>query len=140
MRFEHSIDIDAPQQRVWDVLSDLEAWPQRIETVDIVELLTPAPVATGTRVRLKQPKLPEGTWEVTVWDAPSYFEFRQKSGGVTSVAGHRVETLADGRSRLALTLEMRGLLVPVFGRIYKGLTNRYMTTEAQSLKRAAESA
>ena len=30
MRFEKSIDIDARQQRVWDVLSDLEAWPQRI--------------------------------------------------------------------------------------------------------------
>jgi uncharacterized membrane protein len=122
MRFEHSIDIDAQQQRVWDVLSDLEAWPERIETVDVVELLTPAPIATGSRVRLKQPKLPEGTWEVTVWEAPSFFEFRQRSGGVTSVAGHRVEALADGRSRLTLTLDMRGLLVPVFGRLYKGLT------------------
>jgi carbon monoxide dehydrogenase subunit G len=140
MRFEHSIDVDAQQQRVWDVLSDLEAWPRRIETVDEVELLTPAPIATGSRVRLKQPKLPEGTWDVTVWDAPSFFEFRQQSGGVTSVAGHRVEALADGRSRLTLTLEMRGLLVPIFGRIYKGLTNRYLTTEAESLKRAAESA
>jgi len=77
MHFEQSIDIDARQQRVWDVLSDLEAWPQRIETVDVVELLTPAPVGEGSRVRLKQPKLPEGIWEVTVWDAPSYFEFRQ---------------------------------------------------------------
>jgi len=140
MRFEQAIDIDAQPQRVWDVLSDLEAWPRRIETVDVVELLTPAPVATGSRVRLKQPKLPEGTWEVTVWEAPSFFEFRQQSGGVTSVAGHRVEALADGRSRLTLTLDMRGVLVPIFGRIYKGLTNRYMTTEAQSLKRAAESA
>jgi carbon monoxide dehydrogenase subunit G len=45
MRFEQSIDIDARQQRVWDVLSDLESWPQRIETVDVVELLTRAPVA-----------------------------------------------------------------------------------------------
>ena len=44
MRFEKSIEIDASQQRVWDVLSDLEAWPQRIETVDTVELLTPAPL------------------------------------------------------------------------------------------------
>lgn len=140
MRFEQSIDIDAQQQRVWDVLSDLEAWPQRIETVDVVELLTPPPVATGTRVRLKQPKLPEGVWEVTVWDAPSYFEFRQQAGGVTSVAGHRVEELADGRSRLTLTLEMRGLLVPIVVLFYKGLTNRYMTIEAQGIKRAAESA
>jgi uncharacterized membrane protein len=140
MRFEQSIDIDARQQRVWDVLGDLEAWPQRIETVDVVELLTPAPLGEGSRVRLKQPKLPEGTWEVTVWDAPSYFEFRQQSGGVTNVAGHRVEALEEGRSRLTLTLEMRGLLVPVVALFYKGLTNRYMTLEAQGMKRAAESA
>ena len=140
MRFEQSIDIDAQQQRVWDVLSDLEAWPQRIETVDVVELLTHPPIAKGTQARLKQPKLPEGTWEVTVWDAPSYFEWTQKTGGVTSVAGHRVEPLGADRSRLTLTLEMRGLLVPIFGRFYKGLTNRYMALEAEGMKRAAESA
>jgi len=139
MHFEQSIDIDARQQRVWEVLSDLEAWPQRIETVDVVELLTPAPVGEGSRVRLEQPKLPAGTWEVTVWDAPSYFEFRQKSGGITNVAGHRVEALEEGRSRLTLTLDMRGLLVPV-ARFYKGLTNRYTSVEAQGMKRAAESA
>jgi uncharacterized membrane protein len=140
MRFEQSIDIDAPQHRVWDVLSDLEAWPQRIETVDVLELLTPAPVGEGSRVRLVQPKLPEGTWEVTVWDAPSYFEFRQQSGGVASVAGHRVVALEEGRSRLTLTLDMRGLLVPVVAVFFKGLTNRYMTIEAEGMKRAAESA
>ena len=139
MQFEQSIDIDARPQRVWEVLGDLEAWPQRIETVEVVELLTPAPVGKGSRVRLKQPKLPEGTWEVTVWHAPSYFEFRQQSGGVTNVAGHRVEALEEGRSRLTLTLEMRGLLVPVVALFWKGLTNRYMTIEAQGMKRAAES-
>ena len=100
MRFEESIDIDAGQQRVWDVLSDIEAWPRRIETVDVAELLTPAPVAKGSRVRLKQPKLAEGTWDITVWDAPSYFEMRQKSGGVTSVAGRRVDALEGGRLRV----------------------------------------
>ncbi len=140
MRFEESIDIDAQKERVWDVLSDLEAWPRRIETVDVVELLTPAPMSKGSRVRLKQPKLPEGTWDITVWDAPSYFEWRQKSGGMTSVAGHRVEALEEGRSRLTLSLDMRGLLIPVVVLFYKDLTNRYMTIEAQGMKRAAESA
>jgi uncharacterized membrane protein len=138
--FEKSIDIDAPLGRVWDVLSDLEAWPQRIETVDTVELLTPAPTTVGSRVRLMQPKLPEGTWDITVWDPPSYFEWTQKSGGTTSVAGHRVEALGAGRARLTLTLELRGLLIPIFGRFYKDLTDRYLTLEAEGMKRAAESA
>jgi len=140
MRFEESIDIDAQQERVWEVLSDLEAWPRRIDTVDVVEVLTPAPMSKGSRVRLKQPKLPEGTWDITVWDAPSFFEWRQKSGGITSVAGHRVEMLEEGRSRLTLSLDMRGPLIPVIGLFYRGLTNRYMTIEAQGMKRAAESA
>lgn len=139
MRFEKSIDIDAPPARVWDVLSDIEAWPRRIETVDTVELLTPARLGTGSRVRLKQPKLPEGTWDITVWDAPSYFEWTQKTGGITSVAGHRVEALGEGRARLTLTLDMRGLLMPIIGRVYRDLTNRYMTLEAEGMKRAAES-
>jgi hypothetical protein len=75
-----------------------------------------------------------------VWDAPSYFEYRQQSSGVTSVAGHRVGALAEARSRLALTLDMRGLMVAVVALFFKGLTNRYMTLQAQGMKRAAESA
>ncbi|HEY7452562.1 MAG TPA: SRPBCC family protein [Candidatus Limnocylindria bacterium] len=138
MRFEQSVEIDARQQRVWDVLTDLESWPRRIETVELVELLTPAPMAVGSRVRLRQPRLGEGTWEVTVWEPPAFFEFHQTTGGISTVAGHRVEVLGEARSRLSLTLDMRGLLVPIFGRIYRDLTNRYLTTEAQSLKRAAE--
>jgi uncharacterized membrane protein len=140
MRFERSIDIDAPQQRVWDVLSDLEAWPRHIDTVDAVELLTPSPLAKGSRVRLKQPKLPEGVWDITAWDAPSYFEWTQRTGGTTSVAGHRVEALGEGSTRLTLTLDMRGLLIPVIALFYKGLTNSYMTREAEGMKRASESA
>jgi len=133
MRFEKSIAVDAPQQRVWDVLSALEAWPQRIETVDIVELLTPAPITKGSRVRLKQPKLPEGTWDITVWDAPSYFEWTQKTGGTTSVAGHRVEAVGEGRARLTLTLDMRGFLIPIIALFYKDLTDRYMNLEAEGM-------
>ncbi len=140
MRFEKSIDIDAPQQRVWDVLSDLEAWPQRIETVDSVEILTPTPITEGSRVRLKQPKLPEGIWDITVWDAPSYFEWTQRTGGIVSVAGHRVEALGEGRARLTLTLDMRGFAIPIVALFYKKLTNRYMSLEADGMKQAAESA
>ena len=139
MHFEKSIEINASQQRVWDVLSDVESWPQRIETVDVVELLTPAPITEGSRVRLRQPKLPEGTWDITVWDAPSYFEWTQKSAAMHMVAGHRVEALGNGRARLTLTLDMSGFLIPVAW-FYRGLTNRYTDLEAEGMKRAAETA
>jgi uncharacterized membrane protein len=139
VRFEKTVEIDAPQQRVWDVLSALEAWPQHIETVDSVEILTPAPITIGSRVRLKQPKLPEGTWVITVWEAPPYFEWTQKTGGTTNVAGHRVEALGEGRARLTLTLEMRGLLIPIIALFYRKLTDDYMNLEAEGMKRAAES-
>ena len=102
-------------------------------------LVAPPPLAKGSRVRLKQPKLPEGVWDVTVWDAPSYFEWTQRTGGITSVAGHRVEALGEGQARLTLTLDMRGLLVPVVAVFYKDLTNRYMSLEAEGMKRASES-
>ena len=138
MHFERSIDIDAGQQRVWEVLSDLEAWPRRVETVELVELLTPPPLTTGSRVRLKQPKLPEGTWDITAWDPPTYFEFRQKSRGMSSVAGHRVDALGEQRSRLTLTLDLRGFLILLFGLFSKGMTNRSLASEAQDMKQACE--
>jgi uncharacterized membrane protein len=138
MRFEKSIDIKATQQQVWEVLSDLEAWPRRIETVETVEVLNNPPVGLGSLVRLKQPKLPEGTWSITDWTPPSYFEWTQKTGGITSTAGHRIDALGDARSRLTLTLDMRGFLIPVIALFYKGLTNRYMTLEAEGMKHAAE--
>jgi hypothetical protein len=138
MLFEKSIDIAAPKLRVWDVLSNLEAWPRRIETVELVELLTPAPIGEGSRVRLKQPKLPEGIWDITVWDAPSYFEYRQRSRGMTSVAGHRVEALEEDRSRLTLSLDIRGFLIPLVALFSKNMINRYMTSEAQGMKQSSE--
>ena len=138
MHFERSIEIGASQPRVWDVVSDIEGWPQRIETVERVELLTPAPIGTGSRLRLRQPKLPEATWTVTKWHPPFSFEWQQKSGGVTIDAGHRVDSLREGRARLTLTIEMRGLLVPIMGRMYGDLTNRYLDLATHGMKRAAE--
>ena len=38
------------------------------------------------------------------------------------------------RARLTLTIEMRGLLIPIIGLFYRDLTNRYMTLEAEGMK------
>ena len=56
------------------------------------------------------------------------------------MAGHRVEDLGADRSRLTLSLDMRGLITPIIGLFSRGLVTRYMSTEAQGMKLAAESA
>ena len=56
------------------------------------------------------------------------------------MAGHRVDALAEGRSRLTLTIDMSGFLITLVALFYKDLTNRYMDREAEGMKRAAESA
>jgi carbon monoxide dehydrogenase subunit G len=138
MRFEEAVEVEAPGQRVWEVLSDIEAWPRVVRTVEAAEAVTPPPLTVGSIVRLRQPKLPEGQWDITAWDPPVSFELTQKTGGVTSVASHRVDAIGEGRSRLTLTLEMRGLMVAIVGLFYKKLTQSYLEQEAQDLKRAAE--
>jgi hypothetical protein len=37
-------------------------------------------------------------------------------------------------------MDMRGLLIPIIGVLYRGLVTRYMSIEAQGMKLAAESA
>lgn len=138
MRFEKSVEVEASAQRVWDVLSDIEGWARVVETVEAAEVLTPPPLAVGSTVRLRQPKLPEGVWSVAAWDPPVSFELAQKGGGVTSVAGHRVDPLGEDRARLTLTVEMRGVMVAVVGVFFKKLTRSYLEQEAEDLKRAAE--
>ena len=136
MRFEKAIEIDAPQQRVWDVLSDLEAWPQRIETVDVVELLTPAPITKEARCASSNPSCPKapGTsrsgMRRTYWSGREDHRHHQR---------RRTPGRGAGREPRAstLTLDMRGLLIPVV-LFYRGLTNRYMNLEAEGMKRAAE--
>lgn len=137
MRIEASVDIAATPQHVWDVLTDFKSWPQRIDTVELAELLTPPPIGMASRVRLKQTRLPEGVWVVTAWDPPCHFEFHQKSTRITSVVGHRVDARGEDRSQLTLNLEIRGLFTPI-ALLAKGQSQRYLVSEAEDIKRAAE--
>jgi hypothetical protein len=56
MRIEHSIEIDAPVERVWGLTIDVESWPGFTPTMESVERLNSEPLAVGSRVRVKQPQ------------------------------------------------------------------------------------
>src|SRR5688572_1943831 len=67
MQFSITTEVDAPQEVVFAVLSEIERWPEWTPTVTRVERLgdAGAPLALGGRLRIVQPKVPPADWTVT---------------------------------------------------------------------------
>ncbi len=138
MRVEHSIHIDAPPEVVWRVTEDVERWPEWTASVERVERLDDGPLQVGSRARLKQPKFPPTVWEVTDVDPGRSFSWKNKSVGLTSVGHHRVVPRPVGGATVALALRQSGPLAPLLGILTSRLSQRYVETEAQGLKRRCE--
>lgn len=135
-----TVEIAAPAERVWEVLTDVEGWPQWTETVTSVERLDEGPLRSGSRARINQPKIPESEYVVTELDPGRSFTWVASGPGVTTTARHDVEALSDGRSRVTLAVEQSGWLGSLMGRFYRGLTDRYLANEAAGLKSRCEDA
>ena len=133
---EHAVTISAPPARVWEVLADVDRWPERIPTVDAVERLDDGPLVVGSRTRLRQPRLPEAVWTVTELDEGRSFTWESRSPGVAITASHLVEPHGGG-TRLVLAVDISGPVAPVGWLMTRKLTKRYVETEAASLRRAA---
>jgi len=65
MDIAQSIDIDAPQAKVWTVLTNVECWPEWTVSVTSVARLAKVPFDVGSQARLRQPRLPVAVWTVT---------------------------------------------------------------------------
>ena len=135
-----TVEIAVPAERVWEVLSDVERWPEWTETVTSVKRLDEGPLRPGSRARIDQPRIPETEYVVTQIDPGRSFTWVATGPGVTTTARHDVEALPGGRSRARLAVEQRGWLGSVMGRVYRRLTDRYLANEANGLKARCEGA
>jgi uncharacterized membrane protein len=135
-----TVEIAAPVERVWEVLSDIEHWPEWTETVTSVKRLDEGPLRLGSRAKIDQPKIPETEYVVTQLDPGRSFTWVASGPGVTTTARHDVEVVPEGRSRVTLAVKQSGWLGSVMGRFYRGLTNRYLANEAAGLKSRCEDA
>ncbi|CAM3467600.1 SRPBCC family protein [Isoptericola cucumis] len=133
-----SIDVDAPPERVWEVLLDVERWPEWTDSVTAVRSLDDGPLAVGSRVEVSQPRIPTGTYTVTVLDPTSTFVWEQRQPGSTVAAHHECAPLGDGGTRVGLRVVMSGAVGGVVGRFYRKRTEQYLAMEAGGLKRRAE--
>jgi uncharacterized protein YndB with AHSA1/START domain len=130
--FETTRHINAPAQPVWEVLFDVARWPEWTPTVDTVQRLDDGPFQVGSRVEIRQPKLPKAVWEVTeVVDGRS-FTWEAKGPGMQTIARHEVVPDGDG-SAVTLSIEQTGPMGAVAAFMWRKLTQRYIELEAESL-------
>ena len=138
MRVEVTVDISAPPEVVWAVLSDVGSWPAWTASITSVRPLSPDPLQVGSRVRIKQPRLPATVWTVSDLVEGERFTWTATGPGVHTRASHRVVGTAAG-SRATLSIDQAGVLGRLVGRLYGGLTRRYVEMEATGLKQRSES-
>jgi uncharacterized membrane protein len=136
--YEASISVDAPPERVWEVWSDIERWPAWTASVTAVERLDgPGPLRVGSRVRIRQPRLPVAVWTVTELVEGQRLAWTSSAPGVRTVATHVVEREGTG-SRATARIEQGGLLSGVVRLLMGGLVERYLVLESAGLKARSE--
>jgi uncharacterized membrane protein len=132
------VDVAAPSERVWAVMSDVERWPEWTASVTGVERLDAGPFGVGSRARIRQPRLPVAVWTVTALEPGRFFTWQSPAPGLLSVGHHRVDPTDDNASRVTLSLTWSGPLTPLVRLIFGSLSRRYVAMETQGLKHRCE--
>jgi uncharacterized membrane protein len=132
--FQTSRHISAPAEAVWAVLVDVARWPDWTPTVDSVTRLDDGPLQVGSRVEIRQPKLPRAVWEVTELVAGRSFTWEATGPGLRTIGRHVVVPDGDG-SRVTLSVEQTGPMGAVAALVWRRLSQRYVELEAESLER-----
>jgi uncharacterized membrane protein len=136
-KFSTSITINASQEKVWKVLSDVVCWHEWTPTVNKVEVLNTPELKLGNRYKVFQPKLQPVEWTVTELTT-SNFTWESKSTGMHMAAEHVVKAINANQSEVTLTFAFNGWLGNLIGKIYGKMVQEYIQTEAQSLKKRVE--
>jgi uncharacterized protein YndB with AHSA1/START domain len=137
LRLEVSTSIAAPPERVWAAIVDVERWPEWTASVTSVEKLEPGELKVGSRVRVKQPKLPPTVWTVTSFEPGRSFEWEATGPGSKTVAWHRAEPEGEG-AIATLGIDQQGVFFKLMGWYFDKLTREYVDMELAGLKKRSE--
>jgi uncharacterized membrane protein len=137
VEFDISVDIAAPPELVWAVMSDAERWHEWTASVRGIRLLDQGPLRVGSRALIRQPRFPPAVWKVTELEPGRSFTWKTGMPGMWAYGRHSVAP-APGGSRANLHLHHEGPLGQLLARLTRDITNRYLAFEAAGLKKRSE--
>jgi carbon monoxide dehydrogenase subunit G len=138
IHIERTIEIKAPPERVWQVMKDVERWPEWTESMKSVERLDSGDFSVGSKAKLKIRRSPNANvWTVTELTPNRSFTWETNSGGVKGVAAHVIEPNASG-SKVTLTVDLSGIVATLLGWVIGPESRKNVNMEAEGLKRRSE--
>ena len=143
---ELDVLINAPAERVFEVLTDLEGLPERVTAIQKIELLTEGPVGLGTKfreTRIMFKREASEEMEFTSFDPPQGYVLEAESRGARYTTTYRLDPENNG-TRLSISFE--GTALSPFARFvsavlmpfFKGAMRRAVEADLENLKHAAE--
>lgn len=138
MQFETTLEISATPEQVWSTLIAVERWHEWTASITSIERLDGEPLKTGTKVRIKQPRLPASVWEITEFEPGVSFDWFTLSPGVKTVATHRFTAVDGGRVVATHAVHQSGALASIAGLLTARTIRRYLEMEVNGLKQRCE--
>lgn len=136
-RISKSTTINAPIEKVFDELLQVQRWHMWTKSITSISILDNSPICVGARLKIHQPKLMPAVWTITELERNNTLVWEKKSPGLKIVAGHVLTSSPEG-TVVQLSIQYQGLLTPWVFRLTRDLTSRYLTMETEGLKNHCE--
>lgn len=142
MRLTHSAEIPAPIDLVWRVWTDVERWPQWMESMDHVDLASSGgaiegePLQLGSKVWIAQPRMANATYEVTELTPGRSWTWVAHSPGTTTTITHELTATGAAATRTDTTVDITGPIGAIAGFAVRKRAQRYLEMEAVGLQAA----
>lgn len=138
--------VDAPPERVWAVLTDIEHSPDVVRAIESVEIHSGTQFGVGTRwteTRTMMGRTASETMEVTTVDPGRSYVVEADSGGTRYRSEFRLVPEGGGT---ALTMTFAGepsgvagkLMAATLGRLFAGATRKALAADLDDIARASE--
>lgn len=134
----HTVRIDAPIDKVWSAVLDVERWPEFAPQFKSIVRTDEGPLAEGKAARVTPHGFPGAVWTVTRLEQNRSFLWEADFlPGLHLAADHVLEPDGDG-TKATLALDSSGVLAPIAALAVGRVFRRNVRQEAEGLKAYCE--